>query len=73
MEAPFAGITNLQATPEAVSPYYIFMLRQTFMAIDDSYIEAARIDGLGRVGIITKILAQAKRRWRYPPPSPSGA
>lgn len=43
--------------PEAVSPYYIFMLRQTFMAIDDSYIEAARIDGLGRVGIITKILA----------------
>lgn len=42
--------------PEAVSPYYIFMLRQTFMAIDDSYIEAARIDGLGRVGIITKIL-----------------
>lgn len=43
--------------PEAVSPYYIFMLRQTFMSIDDSYIEAARLDGLGRIGIITKILA----------------
>ena len=43
--------------PEAVSPYYIFMLRQTFMSIDDSYIEAARMDGLGRVGIITRILA----------------
>ena len=43
--------------PEAVSPYYIFMLRQTFMAIDDSYVEAARMDGLGRVGIITKVLA----------------
>ncbi|MDO5408156.1 MAG: carbohydrate ABC transporter permease [Eubacteriales bacterium] len=43
--------------PEAVSPYYIFMLRQTFMAIDDSYIEAARMDGLGRIGIITRILA----------------
>lgn len=42
--------------PEAVSPYYIFMLRQTFMSIDDSYIEAAKIDGLGRCGIITKIL-----------------
>lgn len=42
--------------PEAVSPYYIFMLRQTFMAIDDSYIDAAKVDGLGRVGIITKIL-----------------
>lgn len=43
--------------PEAVSPYYIFMLRQTFMSIDDSYIEAARMDGLGRIGIITRILA----------------
>ena len=42
--------------PECVSPYYIFMLRQTFMAIDDSYVEAARVDGLGRIGIITKIL-----------------
>ena len=43
--------------PVAVSPYFIFMLRQNFMAIDDSYVEAARIDGLGRIGIITKILA----------------
>ena len=43
--------------PEAVSPYYIFMLRQTFMSIDDSYIDAAKVDGLGRIGIITKILA----------------
>ena len=43
--------------PECVSPYYIFMLRQTFMAIDDRYVEAARVDGLGRIGIITKILA----------------
>ena len=43
--------------PVAVSPYFIFMLRQNFMAIDDSYVEAARIDGLGRVGIITKVLA----------------
>ena len=43
--------------PEAVSPYYIFMLRQSFMSIDDSYIDAAKVDGLGRIGIITKILA----------------
>lgn len=43
--------------PEMVSPYYIFMLRQTFMAIDDSYIDAAKVDGLGRIGIITRILA----------------
>lgn len=26
------------------------------MAIDDSYIDAAKVDGLGRIGIITKIL-----------------
>ena len=43
--------------PEAVSPYYIFMLRQSFMAIDDSYVDAAKVDGLGRIGIITKVLA----------------
>jgi len=43
--------------PEAVSPYYIFMLRQTFMSIDNSYIDAAKIDGLGKIGIITKILS----------------
>ncbi len=43
--------------PSLVSPYYIFMLRQTFKAIDDSYVDAAKVDGLGRVGIITKILA----------------
>lgn len=53
MADSFAGLI----LPEAVSPYYIFMLRQTFMSIDDSYIEAARMDGLGRIGIITKILA----------------
>ena len=53
MSDSFAGLI----LPEAVSPYYIFMLRQTFMAIDDSYIEAARMDGLGRIGIITRVLA----------------
>ena len=42
--------------PSEVSPYYIFMLRQSFMAIDDSYIDAAKIDGVGKVGIIVKIL-----------------
>ncbi|MEI3186782.1 MAG: ABC transporter permease subunit [Lachnospiraceae bacterium] len=26
------------------------------MSIDDSYLEAARMDGLGRIGMITKIL-----------------
>ena len=41
--------------PEAVSPYYIFMLRQTFMAIDDSYIEAARIDGASELWVYARI------------------
>ena len=43
--------------PDVVSPYYIFMLRQSFMAIDDSYVDSAKVDGLGRIGIITKVLA----------------
>lgn len=42
--------------PEAVSAYYIFMLRNTFMAIDQSYVDAGRIDGLGRLGIIRHVL-----------------
>ena len=42
--------------PEAVSPYYIFMMRQAFLSVDDSYVEAAKIDGMGRLGIITKVL-----------------
>lgn len=42
--------------PQAVSAYTIFMLRQTFMSVDNSYLEAARVDGMGRIGIIFKIL-----------------
>jgi len=42
--------------PEVVSPYYIFMMRQAFLSVDDSYVEAAKIDGMGRLGIITRVL-----------------
>ena len=42
--------------PEAVSAYYIFMLRQNFMAVDDSYVDAAKIDGMGTIGIITNVM-----------------
>ncbi len=42
--------------PEMVSPYFIFMMRQAFLTVDDSYIEAAKLDGMGRLGIITKVL-----------------
>ncbi len=48
----FAGLI----VPNAVSAYFIFMLRQTFMAVDNSYLEAAKIDGLGRIGVIFRIL-----------------
>ena len=42
--------------PEAVSAYYIFMLRNTFLSIDQSYIDAGRIDGLSRLGTIWYVL-----------------
>ncbi len=42
--------------PEAVSAYYIFMMRNTFLSIDRSYIDAGRIDGLGRLGTIIHVL-----------------
>ncbi|NLJ79954.1 MAG: carbohydrate ABC transporter permease [Firmicutes bacterium] len=43
--------------PNLVSAYFIFMLRQAFKAVDDSYIDAGRIDGLGRIGTIIHVLA----------------
>ena len=42
--------------PLAVSPYYIFMMRQAFLSVDNSYVEAAQIDGMGRLGIISQVL-----------------
>ena len=42
--------------PEAASAYFIFMLRQNFKAVDDSYLDAGRVDGMGRVGIIRHVL-----------------
>lgn len=42
--------------PNLVSAYFIFMLRQNFMAVDNSYIEAGKIDGMGRFGTIIHVL-----------------
>ncbi|MBR5382867.1 MAG: carbohydrate ABC transporter permease [Clostridia bacterium] len=39
-----------------VSSYTIFLLRQSFMTVDDSYIEAARVDGMGKLGSIFRIM-----------------
>jgi multiple sugar transport system permease protein/sn-glycerol 3-phosphate transport system permease protein len=43
--------------PNLVSAYFIFMLRQAFMSVDDSYLDAGRVDGLGRIGTIVHVLA----------------
>jgi len=42
--------------PESVSAYFIFMLRQSFKAVDESYLDAGRVDGMGRLGIIRHVL-----------------
>ena len=42
--------------PEAASAYSIFMLRQSFLGVDNSYLEAAEVDGLGRFRSIFKVL-----------------
>lgn len=42
--------------PNLVSAYFIFMLRQAFMTVDDSYLDAGRVDGLGRIGLLLHVL-----------------
>lgn len=42
--------------PNLVSAYFIFMLRQAFMSVDDSYLDAGRVDGLNRTGLIVHVL-----------------
>lgn len=39
-----------------VSSYTIFMLRQAFLSLDDSYLEAARVDGMNKFGVIFRIM-----------------
>lgn len=48
----FAGLI----IPDAVSAYFIFMMRQAFISVDNSYLEAAQIDGMGRLRMIFSIL-----------------
>lgn len=42
--------------PNLVSAYFIFMLRQAFMSVDDSYLDAGRVDGLNRIGLLVHVL-----------------
>ena len=54
-----AGLVNTYSSmiiPSMCSAYFIFMLRQAFMSVDDSYLDAARMDGVGRTGVIFRIL-----------------
>ena len=39
-----------------VSSYSIFLLRQSFMSVDNSYLEAAQVDGMNKLGIIFRIM-----------------
>ena len=48
----FAGLI----VPSLVSAYFVFMLRQNFLAVDDSYLDAGKVDGMGRVGAIIHVL-----------------
>ncbi|MBQ4564604.1 MAG: carbohydrate ABC transporter permease [Lachnospiraceae bacterium] len=48
----FAGLI----LPGIVSAYMIFMLRQNFLSVDQSYIDAGKMDGLGIFGTIYHIL-----------------
>lgn len=42
--------------PEAASAYSIFLLRQSFLGVDNSYLEAAQVDGMGKLRCIFNIL-----------------
>lgn len=42
--------------PEALSAYSIFMLRQSFLAVDKSYLEAAKMDGMTKIQSIVHVL-----------------
>ena len=42
--------------PEAVSAYSIFLLRQSFLGVDNSYLEAGKVDGMNKLQVITHVL-----------------
>ena len=48
----YAGIV----LPGLVAPHMIFMLRQSFKSVDQSYIDAGKLDGLGTLGVIRHVM-----------------
>lgn len=59
MVSRFGWINSFKGliVPNLVSAYFIFMLRQAFMSVDDSYLDAGRVDGLNRIGLLVHVLA----------------
>ncbi len=57
----FAGLI----LPNSVSAYYIFMLRNSFLSVDQSYIDAGKIDGLSRMGTIWHVLVPMNKATIY--------
>ena len=53
----FAGLI----VPNLVSAYFIFMLRQTFMGVDNSYLEAGKVDGCSDIGVFCHITVPLAR------------
>lgn len=54
-----AGWLNTYAgliLPEAVSAYSIFLLKQSFQSVDDSYLEAGKVDGMNKLQVILHVL-----------------
>lgn len=48
----FAGL----ALSSLVAPHFIFMLRQSFKSVDQSYVDAGKLDGLGELGTIWHVM-----------------
>lgn len=42
--------------PNLVSAYTIFMLRQAFLGVDESYLDAAKVDGMNKLGVVLRII-----------------
>ena len=47
--------------PTLASPFAIYLMRQNMKSIPDSIIEAARVDGMGEIGIFFKIIMPTMR------------
>lgn len=56
------GLLNSYAAlilPSAVSPFAIFLLTQAFRTVPDELVQAARLDGLGELSIVWRIMVPA--------------